>query len=87
MSDTDEIIYAGALPGWPGYCAVMVDNPRFKKDTAREMATWIKSGYIVSRVTRHEGVEGMREFLAEKKRRAEAPAAVQTDLPLFSGAA
>lgn len=82
MSDEERNIYCARLPGWPGFVAVMVDEPRFKKETAKELAEWVKHGYdIAGKFTRAESVEGLKEFAAEQDRRKSEPPAPKADGP------
>lgn len=70
MSEEAEFCYVAAQPGMPGYCAAAVDRPEYKKDTAKDIAGWIRRGFTVSRVSNDEAGRGLNEYLAEKKRRA-----------------
>lgn len=73
-------IYVARRTGWPGYVAAAVNDPKWAKDVAKDLADWVKAGYeVVGLVTRSESVRGMNEYFQEKKRRAAEPA--KADLP------
>ena len=42
------VAYCAECSGW---YAASVDDPRFKKDTAKEVARWIKEGARVEKIT------------------------------------
>lgn len=78
--------YAGRKDGMPGFAAVMHDDPKFRKDTAQELARWILDGYVIERVTRHEAAEGIREFAEAKKALALNPPVPQLPIGgMFGG--
>lgn len=75
MSENAEArdVYAARIAGWPGFCAVMADDPKWRKETAKELASWVRDGREIERVTRSEAVAGLEEYSAEKKRRKAQP--------------
>lgn len=55
---TEEMAYVAADPKQPGAAwAVMVDDPKYAKDLAKEIAGWIRKGANVMRVTIPEARE------------------------------
>lgn len=65
MSDLVEWAYIGRLRAastkWPASTAVaaMADDPRYPKDTAKEVAAWIRKGLTIERVP----VAWVRQYL------------------------
>lgn len=69
MSNTDEMAYVAADPKQPGAAwACMVDDPTYKKDTAKELASWIRKGANVMRVTIPEAREMVMKWERPKKK-------------------
>lgn len=66
-----DMCYAARSPGKPGYTAVCVDDPKFAKETAKDIARWIREGRTIERVTTKQAGKGMDEFL--KWRKASTP--------------
>lgn len=69
MTDENVYVYVGV---WSGLrVAVMVDRPEYKKDTASELARWIKAGYTVEReplaTFRIKGMASSKDVEALKK--------------------
>lgn len=46
--------------------AVCVDNPRFQKDTAKTVASWIRMGRTVSRLEHHAACALLENTLAKR---------------------
>lgn len=65
--DRAVFCYCAAKPGEPGYHAVVVDRPEWKKDTAKTIAKWVRGGADVSRVPLEAARDGLSEYLAWKK--------------------
>lgn len=59
--------YAARFPGKPGFGAVCVDDPDHPKDTAKDIAGWIRRGATVERVTVEAARAGMVEYLDARK--------------------
>lgn len=47
---SERFAYVGTMP-CGCIVAACVDDPRWKNDTSKEVARWIKEGYTVSRVS------------------------------------
>lgn len=63
--DDDEYAYVAADPDQPGAAwGVCSDRPEYKKDTAKDLARWLRQGAIIERVT----VTRAREMLAKWER-------------------
>jgi len=71
ITDFDHI-YVASKPGWPGYVAIMANDPLDAKATARVLAEWIAQGYTISTTSREESDIGFRTFATERDRRAAA---------------
>ena len=67
MSKETVMCYAARTDGKPGYSAVLVDDPAYKKETAKDIARWIREGRTVERVSMKVAHAGMDEFLAARK--------------------
>lgn len=69
-----EYDYVARFPGIPGYGAACVDDPdpKWRKELSRTISGWIKRGATVERVHRSVAADGLKEYLDERKRRAEA---------------
>ncbi len=71
---------------WVAYCAecggwyaASVDDPRFKKDTAKEVARWIKEGARVEKITCQafrDQAESMCECRKKNKKSTQAELAL-----------
>jgi hypothetical protein len=59
--------YVARFPGMPGYGAWCADDPKYKKDTAKTVADWIKRGATIERVTIEAAKAGMLEYLEAKE--------------------
>lgn len=59
--------YVARFPGMPGYGAWCADDPKYKKDTAKTVADWIKRGATIERVTIEAAKAGMLEYLDAKE--------------------
>lgn len=49
MSDDTVYVYVGVFEG--KRVAVMVDRPEYRKETAKQLAKWIRDGFIAQRET------------------------------------
>lgn len=67
MSSDHTMAYAARFPGMPGYGAVVVDDPKHVKSTAKTVADYVRRGASVERVTLDEARKGMGEYLAARK--------------------
>jgi len=68
MSDK-QMCYVAADPQQPGAAwAAMADLPEYKKDTAKEIASWVRSGATVM----HVDVETARAMLSKWVRPSKA---------------
>lgn len=63
---TVELVYAARFPGKPGFGAICVDSPEFAKQTAKDVAAWIRKGATIERVTIDVARAGMLEFMQAK---------------------
>jgi len=76
-----EFAYVGTKP-----CgctvAAMVISPKWAKDTAREVAKWIRAGYSVDKVSVKDASIKLKACECEAKAEARWKAHIQT-LPLF----
>ena len=62
----ETMAYAARFPGKPGFGAVCVDRPEFAKDTAKDIAGWIRKGATIERVSVESARAGMSEYLAAR---------------------
>lgn len=71
------MVYVAADPTQPGAAwAACVDDPRWAKDTAKDIAGWVRKGATVMRVTPEVAREMMMKWVRpEKKPKAEKQAA------------
>ena len=68
MSKTNTpMAYAARLPGGNGYCAITADMPEFARDTAKDVAMWIRAGATVDHVSVEAAQAGMLEYIADKR--------------------
>jgi len=72
LSTETVFCYAAAKTGMPGFFAVAVDRPEYKKETAKDVAKWVRDGYAVSRVPLAEAQSGLNKYLAARKAKADA---------------
>lgn len=63
----ERLDYVARFPGMPGYGAWCADDPKYKKDTAKTVADWIKRGATIERVTIDAAKAGMLEYLEAKE--------------------
>jgi len=68
----DDFDYVARWPDMPGFGAVCIDSPEWRKETAKTIAGWIKRGAIVERVHHDAATKGLLEYSAEKRRREAA---------------
>lgn len=66
MTDT-VYCYAAAQAGMPGFCAVSVDEPKHRKDTAKFVAKCVRDGLAVTRVPLEEAVAGLDTYFKHRK--------------------
>ena len=66
-SDATRMAYAARLPGKNGYCAITLDKAGFEKDTAKDVAKWIRAGATVEHVYIDDAIDGMLKYLADKR--------------------
>lgn len=74
----EEMAYVAADPKQPGAAwAVIVDDPKYAKDTAKEIASWVRKGASVERVTVDVARAMIMKWVRpEKKKPAEASASL-----------
>ena len=65
----NAMCYVASKDGMPGFCAAAVDEPKYKKDTAKEVAGWVRDGLTVTRVSVEKARAGLGEYFAAKKSR------------------
>lgn len=53
--DDSRAAYSGKCPGCNHVVALTIDAPEYRKDVAKEIASWINDGLIVERTTVGEG--------------------------------
>lgn len=70
MSKTEKVYVAKEI-GMPGYCAMCSADHDFRKEAAKAVAKWVRSGLEVSLIPQDEAVAGIKEYLAAKKSRKE----------------
>ena len=71
-----KMLYVAADPAQPGAAwAACVDDPRWAKDTARDIAQWVRKGATVMRVTPAVGREMMMKWKRPEKKPKAARAA------------
>lgn len=67
MSDK-EMVYVAADPAQPGAAwAIVVDDPKYPKDTAKSIAAWVRKGANVMRVDIDTGREMLLKWVRPKK--------------------
>ena len=78
MNDTNErFCYVAADPKQPGAAwACVVDDPRWAKDTSKTVASYIKEGATVMRVSLDEGSAMLNKWVRPEKK------SNQSELPL-----
>ena len=67
--EPERLDYVARFPGMPGYGAWCADDPKYKKDTAKTVADWIKRGATIERVTIDAAKAGMLEYLEAKEKK------------------
>ncbi len=69
--EDDDFLYIGIDA--EGLCVCMVvDDQKYKRDTAKRVAQWIREGKTISRVPRAAGIERMNADWPRVKARREA---------------
>lgn len=63
----ERLDYVARFPGMPGCGAWCADDPKYKKDTAKTIAGWIRRGATIERVTIDIAKAGMLEYLQAKE--------------------
>ena len=65
----EPMMYVAADPAQPGAAwAACVDDPRWVKDTARDIAQWVREGATVMRVTPDVASEMMMKWKRPEKK-------------------
>lgn len=74
--EDETMVYVAADPTQPGSAwAACVDDPRWAKDTAKDIAQWVRKGANVMRVTPEVAREMMIKWVRpEKKQKAKQAA-------------
>lgn len=63
MSDQPSMCYVAADPSQPGAAwAAAVDDPKYAKDNAKEIAEWLKDGATVMRVPTAEARDMLQKW-------------------------
>lgn len=63
------MLYVAADPTQPGAAwAACVDDPRWAKDTAKDIAGWVRKGATVMRVTQEVAREMMMKWVRPEKK-------------------
>lgn len=70
--EEQRLDYVARFPGMPGYGAWVADDPKYKADTAKTVADWIKRGATIERVTTDVAKAGMLEYLNAKDAKEKA---------------
>lgn len=65
-------ILAASRAGYPGYCAVMVVEPCFARDTGIDCAQWIRD-YTIHVVDHAESARGLDEYLSYVETQRDKP--------------
>lgn len=58
--------YAARKAGEEGFYAVLVDDPKWAKDTAKTIAGWIKDGAEIARVSLEEARAGIATWMENR---------------------
>lgn len=67
--ENERMVYVAADPAQPGSAwAACVDDPRWAKDTAKDIAGWVRKGAIVMRVTPEVAREMMLKWVRPEKK-------------------
>lgn len=67
--EKDTMVYVAADPTQPGAAwAACVDDPRWAKETAKDIAGWVRKGAFVMRVTPEAAREMLAKWVRPKKR-------------------
>ena len=65
----EMMVYVAADPNQPGAAwAACVDDPRWAKDTAKDIASWVRKGATVMRVTPELAREMMMNWVRPEKK-------------------
>ena len=65
----DRMCYVAADPAQPGAAwAACADDPRWAKDTAKDVASWLRNGATVMRVTPEVAREMMMKWVRPEKK-------------------
>ena len=62
-----EMAYAARFPGTKGYGGITVDTPEYAKDTAQEVAKWIRKGATIEHVSVNKAIAGMLKYVVWKR--------------------
>ena len=61
--------YAAKQEGRPGYCAICVDRPEWKNETAKTIAEWVRDGLTVEHKTLDDAKYGLDLYAAARRSR------------------
>jgi hypothetical protein len=76
ISEDRRTVYVAADPTQPGAAwAMCVDDPRWVKETAKDIAAWIRQGATVMRVTPEVAGEMIVKWVRPKKKQRAAKTA------------
>ena len=68
MNIDEEMVYVAADPTQPGTAwAICVDEPKWAKHTAKDIAEWVKEGATITRVTMEVGIEMVKKWKRPEK--------------------
>lgn len=68
--EDEPMVYVAMLePNSDKAFAITIDKPKWKKDTAKQVAIWIKKNYSVKHTSMAEGEMMVGNYLREKKMR------------------
>lgn len=66
MSD-ETFCFIGIEPGKIGACCAVADMPKFKSDTDKTIAEWVRDGLTVERVTTQVARDELGKYFTNKK--------------------
>lgn len=75
--ENEKMLYVAADPTQPGAAwAACVDDPRWAKETAKDIAGWARKGATVMRVTPEVAREMMMKWVRPEKKQKSKQAAL-----------
>ena len=68
-AEEERMVYVAADPKQPGAAyACCMDDPRWVKDTAKDIAEWVRKGAIIMRVTPERAREMLSKWVRPEKK-------------------